>query len=103
MSDDPAFSSDATPPWLRPEIPEHLRPFAAPPRPAQAPTVPGPRDTDGAAPSVSRGPGTVGAWAGLGGAANGRRCSGISGLSQGGVAADEQAGSSLMVVPLSRP
>lgn len=51
MSDDLASSSDATPPWLRPEIPEHLRPFAAPPRPAQAPTVPGPRDTDGAAPS----------------------------------------------------
>ncbi|MDX2780017.1 hypothetical protein PV379_22250, partial [Streptomyces caniscabiei] len=52
MSDDPASSSDATPPWLRPEIPEHLRPFAAPPRPAQAPTVPGPRDPDGAAPSA---------------------------------------------------
>ncbi|MFF7387874.1 hypothetical protein ACFZAE_05340 [Streptomyces scabiei] len=44
MSDDDTYSSDTTPPWLRPEIPEHLRPLAAPPRPAQPPDVPDQRD-----------------------------------------------------------
>jgi hypothetical protein len=46
MSDDLPFAPDSTPPWLRPEIPEHLRPLAAPPRPHQPPAVPGQRDAD---------------------------------------------------------
>ncbi|MDX3601726.1 hypothetical protein PV727_26575 [Streptomyces scabiei] len=47
MSDDDLpFTPDSTPPWLRPEIPEHLRPFAAPPRPQQPPAVPDQRDSD---------------------------------------------------------
>lgn len=49
MSDDRAsFSPDSTPPWLRPEVPEHLRPLAAPPRPVQPPAVPDQRDADAA-------------------------------------------------------
>jgi hypothetical protein len=49
MSDDDLpFAPDSTPPWLRPEIPEQLRPFAAPPRPQQPPAVPGQRDSDAA-------------------------------------------------------
>lgn len=46
MSDDLPFAPDSTPPWLRPEIPEHLRPLAAPPRPARPPAVPDQRDAD---------------------------------------------------------
>ncbi|WP_371582290.1 hypothetical protein [Streptomyces sp. NBC_01314] len=54
MSDDLAsFSPDSTPPWLRPEIPEHLRSFAAPPRPEQPPALPGQRDADTAPAPVS--------------------------------------------------
>ncbi|ULR48853.1 hypothetical protein [Streptomyces deccanensis] len=56
MSDDLAFSADATPPWLRPEVPEHLRPLAAPPRPDRPPAVPDQRDTDAAPPPASTTP-----------------------------------------------
>ncbi|QFQ95551.1 hypothetical protein F9278_04400 [Streptomyces phaeolivaceus] len=59
MSDDLPFSPDSTPPWLRPEIPEHLRPLAAPPRPDRAPTLPDQRDTDTAAAAVPPPPATA--------------------------------------------
>ncbi|WP_328840684.1 hypothetical protein [Streptomyces europaeiscabiei] len=64
MSDDLPFAPDSTPPWLRPEIPEHLRPLAAPPRPARPPAVPGQRDADTTPAPVPPGPpATPAPWA----------------------------------------
>ncbi|MGW1668239.1 hypothetical protein [Streptomyces sp. NPDC002324] len=64
MSDDLPFAPDSTPPWLRPEIPEHLRPFAAPPLPQEPPAVPGQRDADSTPGSVpSTPPAAPAPWA----------------------------------------
>ncbi|MEI5520340.1 hypothetical protein WB401_17290 [Streptomyces brasiliscabiei] len=67
MSDDLPFSPDSTPPWLRPEIPEHLRPFAAPPRPTRTPSVPDQRDAEAAGslppPPASAPPSEPAPWA----------------------------------------
>ncbi|MFJ1668684.1 hypothetical protein ACIOK4_20275 [Streptomyces bottropensis] len=64
MSDDLPLAPDSTPPWLRPEIPEHLRPFAAHPRPQEPPAVPGQRDADSApGPVPSTPPAAPAPWA----------------------------------------